>query len=262
MKKTLAALRVKISGPDIDRLKKSLTSTAYEVRTAFNTILSDVTKVGAQSPLITMIKGVETRLLAVQAQAAKAKTLLTGMTTYRSGIASTLTGAFDPTRAGSVADLIAGYSGATGTNKAYASELNKLRAKTKGNKTLTGLINTLAASGQTATLQTLAGASGGQLAQVAKSVGAYNSSVAAGADAATTEKYNGNSVAAQTRNVNKLTTEMSSFTKVVAQLAHEVGRQTITVSIDGEKHAAKVTNSKAMAHLLAELEHIIEKGHH
>lgn len=193
------------------------------------------------------------RLLdAVKAKAGTAKTALGDMLTYRSGVVSTLQGAFDPTKYGSVNDLITGLHGATGTNNTYAKDLNRVRGMAKGNKTATWFVNQLAASGQTATLATLAGASRGQFAQVEKAVSGYNASLWTGGNAAVAAQY-GHTTQQQAHMV-------SSLSRVVGELAHAVGKQEVNINFDGNKWVAKVVNSHEMTQVLARIEHEIAKG--
>jgi ribosomal protein L6P/L9E len=138
--------------------------------------------------------------------------------------------------------------------------LNKLRGETKHNATLWSFINTLAASGQTTTLATLAGASRSQLNnQVTKAVSGYNSSLTLGGDAAVNAKY-GMTTVSQQHLVNTMVSNQNKWLSVVGQLVHAMNHSKTELHVDGHKIAAYVTNSAEMSRVFAEIEHLLAKG--
>jgi hypothetical protein len=151
--------------------------------------------------------------------------------------------------------LITGLGGATGTNNKYASQLNKLRGETKGNKTLTGFINQLAASGDTATLTTLAGASKSDLSKVAVAVGGYNKSLNAGAGAATVEMY-GKTIAQQTTNVKNLLDAANA----ILEAAKHPKPIHLHMHVGKEEIASEVFDSHAAGDFLEDLRHVVNAG--
>ena len=244
--KQVSALSAKINKTDVNAVNTALKGTVADTRTALNSLYSDVQKEGRKTAGL-RAKGAD--LLTAQQNYLNGQDKLSTMKDYSSGIASTLSGAFDSTQYGSVNDLLNGFTSATGTNNAYAGELSKLRGEAKGNKSLTAYVNQLASSGQTTTLQTLAAATPAQLAQVSKAVGSYNSSVASGANQATITEY-GKSVQDQTSAVLALKTTMDGLSGDLADLAASIGRHAVGASKQTEQQiedAVRRLNARAKA---------------
>lgn len=218
--KQLGALRLKIKGSDLTAVQKAFGGTADDLRSAFSTLLTDVRNAGKS---VKPYQTAETKLLADQKSYLAASNRLATMKDFQSGVRSTLAGAFDPTQSGSVTDLISGLKNATGTNNAYTGELGRLRGEAKGNKPLLAFINQLAASGQTATLQTLGSSSKADLANVSKAVASYDTSLSGGAAAATLTKY-GTSVDKQTAAVLGMRTDMREFTAAMGTVVKHLAR--------------------------------------
>jgi TP901 family phage tail tape measure protein len=213
-KQQVKDLRVKIRGSDLNGIRAAIGGTASDMRAAFMQILTDMKRAGVTSGGIAAVQARQKTIIAKQATLAAASSKLASMKTYRAGIQSTLAGAFDPTKYGSAQDFIVGLGGATDTNKAYAGELTSLHGKAKGNKPLMSLINTLAVSGQTTSLQSLAGASKTDLANVGKAYSGYTSSLTAGGNAAVMAQY-GTSVDAQTKAIAAQTTALKNLVTAV-----------------------------------------------
>lgn len=240
----LSQLRVKISGSDLTSLRNALRGTVDDTKSAIGALIADLRASGASAGVLNLLQRGGNALASVQGRLASARD-------YGSTISGTLSGAFDPTKYGSVTDLIAGLSGASASNRAYGTELNTLRGKAKGNAGLLGFINQLAASGNSSTLQALAGASSKDLAQVAKAVGGYNSSLAFGSGAAEQVKF-GQTVTQLVAKQDKLMSVFAQLTVVLAQVAAR------PIQIDG--HAQHVVDSKEMAALIRELETVIRQS--
>ena len=183
------------------------------------------------------LRGIGTKITNAKAQ-------LTSMQQYKGTVTQTLLGAFDPTKYGSMADLTAGVSGATAVNSAYSAELAKLHKEVKYNSPLGKFIDQLAAQGQTATLQTLAGASTGDLARFAKTVGSYNASVSAGGEAAVVAHF-GLSTTQQSKDVASLVNLQKSALQRVDDLVGAVSRLT-------GRPAQIVVDGKVIAHTVVE----------
>jgi AraC-like DNA-binding protein len=195
-----------------------VTESAADLRGSALSLYTAAKNAGASSTQLLAMSKADSALYSMQAKLVTARTRLAAMGTYRDSIQGTLRGSFDPTKYGSVGDLVSGLGGATSTNKAYSSELNKLRGEAKGNNTLTQFINQLASSGQTATLQTLAGASRSQLAQVTKSMAGYNQSIYSGGAAATGAKF-GQTIASEQSTVNTLASHQHELSVAIGRLA-------------------------------------------
>lgn len=225
----LGNLRLKIRGSDLDAVKSALKGTVEDTRTVLTQMLADARAAGASLAARNMLASTGYRLRRIQGHLATARDQLSTMTDYRSGISSTLAGGFDPSKYGSVQDLLAGLGSATSANEQYAGEVDALRNRAKGNKTLTGLIDQLAAQGDNTTLQTLFNASKGELAQVSKAAGAYNSSLSAGANAATTLHF-GTSVAQQQQTITDLTRQQTAMAGAVSELAVAIAHRPITLN--------------------------------
>lgn len=230
----LASLRVKVKSSDVNAIRTALGGTADDVRSAFSTLFTDARNAGFTAANIKSLQNRESDLLRKQSAIASAASKLSTMRDYQSGITSTLTGAFDPTQYGSSVDLRAGLASATGTNNAYASEVNSLRRRLKGNKSGLSLLNTLAASGQTATLQTLAGASSKDLSADVAAYARYQTSVSSGGNAATLAKY-GETV---TQQVQTLAREQHDMSTAVSHLATAVGQLAKGHNVDKQLEAA------------------------
>lgn len=239
----LYALKVNIRSSDVANLTKTLTGTVDAAKTAFDSFIAHVKSIGASSAQLATLRAAESNYLRTQNTLVNAKQ-------YRSDIENTLRGTFDSTKFGSVTDFLQGIGAATQQNNTYASQVNALRAKAKGNTTLLSYINTLAANGETATLQTLSGASKSQLAQITKAVSAYNASVGAGGNAAEQAKFG--------QSVNELVHEQQETIGALKELA--IAFATAGFSLDGhalDKHAdARI--ERALRKLLA----TSKNGHH
>lgn len=230
----LGQLRLKIRGSDLAAVKAGLRGTVDDTRQAISTMLAHLRAVGISSASQTLVANVGGRLERAQGR-------LGAMRDYSGQIRSTLAGTFDSTKYGSITDLLNGFSSAAATNNSYASELNSLRGRAKGNSTLTAYINQLATSGQTATLQTLFGASKGELSQVTKDVGAYNASLSAGANAATMAQFNGQTVAGVQESVTELTgalVELAAAFGKAATRPIEIDKKVLADMTDEQLEAA------------------------
>ncbi|HWD83340.1 MAG TPA: phage tail tape measure protein [Kribbella sp.] len=240
----LAHLRVKISHGDLDHLRKALSGTVADTRSAFQQMISDVRAAGGQA-IVGLLQSAEQRLIAFQARLNNARA-------YQSTVRGTLAGTFDPTRYGSVEDLLGGLGGATSQNKAYAHEVSKLRRESAGNPALRRFVNQLAAQGQSATLQTLAGASKTQLAQVTKSVGAYQGSLAEGSQAAELAKYN--------QSVRAMTRHQQELTSAIAALVHAFAAHPNRIELNGKDITKHVIHDPQFERLLHRIADLAEQG--
>ncbi|WP_375490221.1 phage tail tape measure protein [uncultured Jatrophihabitans sp.] len=202
---------------------KKTDATADQIKTAATNLQAAAKRAGATTGTQRLLAAGQSRLLRDQGVTAAARSRLAGMSDYRSTTMGTLSQGFDPSQYGSVADLLAGISGATSTDTAYSGELTKLRGRVKGNATLTALVNQLAASGQTTGLATLAGASKTQLAQVSRAYSGLNSAVLGGGNAAVAIKY-GNTVGDQSRIVQADQRRQDELVSAMAGLAVQFGR--------------------------------------
>lgn len=246
-----AKLQVKIRTSDMHALTKALKGSASDTRAAFGQLFADLRHANAPGGVLSALTKAETGLIANQKAIVAGNARLDKMTAYRSSVRGTLAGAFDPTTFGSVQDLRAGLSGATGTNNSYASELSKLRGESTKGSALRKFINRLAASGQTTTLATLAGASRGQLANVAKDVRAYDRSLGAGANAATQAKFN-ESVQQQHGDVDRLVKSQHEINASIGELARIVAH----IASTGPTKA----QDKRLEHVLNQLGRHVEAG--
>ncbi len=201
----LTNLRVRVKGSDVTAIKSALKGTAQDTEAAFNQMFTDISHAGGNSAVTNALKAAESPLLKVQGKLQSAQAL-------QSSISSTLGGAFDPTQYGSATDLIAGLSSATSTNTAYAGEAKKLKSLGL-NQTL---LNQLLASGQNATLQSLAGSSKAQIAQVNKAYSGYSASVTAGGNAAELAEI-GKSVASLTASQNNMANAIAALAAAYAK---------------------------------------------
>lgn len=254
----LRDLRVQIRTSDLHDIKKALGGTVQDTRAAFTAMFHDLTKAGgASAKMLNALHAGEARLIAQQKTLAQQNRQLDKMRTYRSGVRSTLSGAFDPTQYGSIQDLIGGLHSATGTNNAYSSEVTKLRREAHGNKGLLRMINTLDASGQTATLATLAHASRGQFLQAGKAYQHYQGSLTAGSNAATTTKF-GESVDRMEKAIHNSNDRMDRIATAMAHVAKAFSEAPI--ELDKEK-VAKV-GTKIVDEAIKELETALRHGQH
>ena len=224
---------MKVNGADLTKLRKAVSGTAADLRTAFTTLMTDLGKLGISPGGKVAASSLEQRLIAKQASVATQTTRLNAMKDYRATTISTLRGAYDPTQAGSADDLVTGLTGATGTNNTFTKELASLRNRTKKNPVLAAFVNRLAASGQTTTLQTLFGASSGQLARITKADAGYESSLTGAGNQAVTNAY-GESVAHQTSDVQALTHQVGQLYDAVHDLALAVGTGR-PINLDGRE---------------------------
>lgn len=251
-------LRVQIRTSDLHDIKKALGGTVQDTRAAFTAMFHDLTKAGgASAKMLNALHAGEARLIAQQKTLAQRNRQLDKMRTYRSGVRSTLSGAFDPTQYGSIQDLIGGLHSATGTNNAYSSEVTKLRREAHGNKGLLRMINTLDASGQTATLATLAHASRGQFLQAGKAYQHYQGSLTAGSNAAEVTKF-GRSIDSWTKEMQAERKDRREMVAAMAKVVHAV--TTAHVKLDGKVVGTIVSDT--IDHDIAELEKLIRHGQH
>jgi hypothetical protein len=215
---------VKIKGSDLAAMRAGLKGTVEDTSAALQQMYTDFSKAGGSASGLSKLQSKGSALLSAQSKLGAAKD-------YRSSVADTLRGGFDPTQYGSVGDLLTGLGNATGSNKQYASEADKLRKAGLNS----GLLNTLLASGQNATLESLAGASKADIAQVNKAYGGYNASVAAGSDSAELAKFG--------KSVDSLAAAQAEIAAAVAALASSVGSSMLNSKTDAriQDALAKIT---------------------
>jgi hypothetical protein len=223
------------------------------------TLIGDATNAGASRQTLAMLNAGTVNLLNLQKKLTNDQAKYAAMTQYKSSITSTLAGAFDPTKYGSVTDLAAGLHSATGVNKSYAGEVNSLRKRAKGNKQLTAFINQLAQSGQTATLQTLAGASGSGLAQITKGLVAYNGSLTAGGNAAVMSQY-GTTITAEAATVKADQRHIKDVATALANLAVAQTSHPPKLVLNGHEISTTVVNSPEMQHMIDHLADLVHYG--
>jgi TP901 family phage tail tape measure protein len=233
----LANLRVKVRTSDLTAIKRGLKGTVDDTRAAFTTLFTDLKNIG-EKRFVKPLQGVESRLLSTQNTLANARQ-------YRSDVIGALRGQFDPTMYGSAKDLIAGLSSATSKNNTYTRDIANARKAGLN----AGLLNTLAASGDTATLEALGSSSKSQIAQVNKAYSAYTSSLSAGGDAAEMAKYG--------KSIDDMSKQLAGFTTTVAKalglLAKAANRP---LELDGER-LSRHTDKRVEA-ALRELEQLLK----
>jgi hypothetical protein len=116
---SLASLVSRIKGTDVLRIMTDLKKTVADTKTGFAMLFNDLARAGAPNALVSTLGKIENVLTGIQSKTIAAQAKLKDMTGYQSGVVSTLRGAFDPTKYGSVTDLVTGLGGASGTNNTY-----------------------------------------------------------------------------------------------------------------------------------------------
>ncbi|MDQ1734604.1 MAG: hypothetical protein QOH56_855 [Pseudonocardiales bacterium] len=204
------------------------------------------------------------QLKGVQSQMTSIKTALTNLQTasnsLRSGVTSTLAGTVDPTKYTSVSDLIGAFSTGTANNQHFTASEHAASAK-GANKSL---LAQLAASGNSAGLDTLAGASKGEIAMLNKQFLAYQGSAGAGGLTASNDVYGAQIKADQARYA-KLGEEAARDRALIAHSIAVIGKMTnkpVEVKLDGKVIGHAVISGGEFQGVLDNLTHQLLFGRH
>jgi hypothetical protein len=201
-------------------------------------------------------------LKAVEKKIDAAKAKLADMKSFRDSVMGTVAGQTDLSKSGSVGDLLTQIGHGKNLSDRYGSEVNKLRGEAKGNKTLLDFVNQQAAQGNTTTLDTLAHASKGDLANITKALAGYDTSLLGAGNAATTTKY-GKSITQQQAAIGDLVGQQKAWIgridRLVAQIAR-VTRRPVQVQIDGKTIASAVIHDRQFEGVIDELSHTVHYG--
>lgn len=190
------------------------------------------------------------KLKGVEAEITRIKARIASMKDYQAGVTGNLAQGFDPTKYGSVDDLVTGFSGATGMNTKFAGEIRKLR-KEHLNR---GFLEKLIAQGPSATLDTLAGSSMAGIARTNKALGGYNASLTLAGNAATYQKY-GQTLGGAGRQEARAEQHQAHLIKSIDRLVHKVGESShdVTIQIGNETVAKYILGPAGLGRLTDEL---------
>jgi hypothetical protein len=195
------------------------------------------------------LDGVQDQIKVTQSQLANTKTALANLQTasnsLRSGVTSTLAGTVDPTKYTSIGDLISAYSTGTANNQHFAASEHAASAK-GANKSL---LAQLAAAGNSAGLDTLAGASKGDIALANKQFLEYQSSAGKGGVIASTDAF-GSQIKADQARVAALTKQNAQQEARAAKLENVALATLAIVGKITNRPAKLVADGKEIGHVV------------
>lgn len=243
------AVERRLRGQVVDSIAKLANAisnpAAGSLASALQQLNGEIRRTGATAGQMDRLERAERRLSGTRTDLLAATNRLTSMRGYETGILQARGQAFDPTVYGSARDLEQGLTGAAGTNRDFRRQIQTLRREGLDKMFLTRLIQ----AGPSATLETLAGSSRADIAQVNKDLAAWRTSSHLLANTAVTQRF-GVGIDQEQRRIDRITAraadEMGNLAHLINRMGDVAGRP-ITLELNGHVLARDVVHSREMA---------------